>query len=147
MVESTDIVIARPVHHGGSEGNVAPDHFITEGDLQYAGRHLHVDLWDAEKLDDPCHVDAILRMAAKATGATILHGHFHHFGPNSGVSGVLILAESHISIHTWPERRFAAIDVFVCGNCDPGLAVSVLRSGFSSRRSRIDLYRRGLPVG
>ena len=54
-----------------------------------------------------------------ATGATILHGHFHHFGPNSGVSGVLVLAESHVSIHTWPERDYAALDIFVCGDCNP----------------------------
>ncbi len=81
--------------------------------------HLLVDLWGATNLCDPDHIDRALREAAEAAGATILHGHFHHFSPNGGVSGVLVLAESHISIHTWPERDFASIDIFMCGACDP----------------------------
>ncbi len=75
--------------------------------------------WGAKNLDDPELIEKSLRDAAEAAGATILHGHFHHFTPNGGVSGVLVLAESHISIHTWPERSFAAVDVFMCGACDP----------------------------
>ena len=97
---------------------------------KFAGTHLIIDLWDATNLADPEHIDAVLREAAMATGATILHGHFHHFGPNSGVSGVLVLAESHVSIHTWPERDYAALDIFVCGECNPYKAIPVLKKGF-----------------
>ena len=81
----------------------------------------------------PAHIDAALKEAAIIAGATILHSHFHHFSPNGGVSGVLVLAESHISIHTWPERDFAALDIFMCGACDPHLAIPVLKRAFHAR--------------
>ena len=87
--------------------------------MKFAGTHLLLDLWGASNLTDPELIDRALRDAAEAANATILHSHFHHFGPDGGVSGVLVLAESHISIHTWPERDFAAIDIFMCGACDP----------------------------
>ena len=66
----------------------------------------------------------------KRPDATILHSHFHHFGPDGGVSGVVVLAESHISIHTWPERDFAAVDIFMCGACDPYRSLPVLKAAF-----------------
>ncbi len=84
-----------------------------------------------------------LRQAATRAGATILHSHFHHFTPNGGVSGVVVLAESHISIHTWPERRFAAIDIFMCGACNPYDAVPVLRQTFHPDRVDLSEERRG----
>ena len=59
--------------------------------MKFAGTHLIIDLWGAKRLDEPAHIDEVLREAAIATGATILHGHFHHFSPNGGVSGVLVL--------------------------------------------------------
>jgi len=68
------------------------DYFVCRDGVKFAGTHLIIDLWEATNLADPEHIDAVLREAAIATGATILHGHFHHFGPNSGVSGVLVLA-------------------------------------------------------
>ena len=58
------------------------------------------------------------------TGAKILHSYYHPFGDGMGVSGVTVLSESHISIHTWPERSFASIDVFMCGNCDPQTTIN-----------------------
>ena len=83
---------------------VQKDYFVQKDGVKFAGTHLLVDLWGATNLCDPEHIDRALREAAEAAGATILHGHFHHFSPNGGVSGVLVLAESHISIHTWPEQ-------------------------------------------
>jgi S-adenosylmethionine decarboxylase len=106
--------------------------------------HLLVDLWDAGGLDDPAHIDAALRKAALAAGATILHSHFHHFTPNGGVSGVVVLAESHISIHTWPERDFAAVDIFMCGACDPYQSLPVLQAAFAPASMQLDEQRRGL---
>ncbi len=97
-----------------------------------------------EGLTDPAHIDRSLREAAEAAGATILHSHFHHFAPNGGVSGVVVLAESHISIHTWPERNFAAVDIFMCGECDPYLSLPVLKAAFKPESVDIDEHRRGI---
>ncbi len=122
----------------------AKDYFVTRDGQVFAGMHLLVDLWGAGALNDPAVIDVALREAALAAGATILHSHFHHFSPNGGVSGVVVLAESHISIHTWPERNFAAIDIFMCGACDPHKAVPVLRAAFTPERVELSEQRRGL---
>lgn len=119
------------------------DYFIEKDGQKFAGSHLLVDLWEAANLDDPAHIDRELRRAAEAAGATILHSHFHHFTPNDGVSGVIVLAESHITIHTWPERDFAAIDIFMCGECDPNDAVPVIRKAFKPGRVDVSENRRG----
>ncbi|OJY76862.1 MAG: S-adenosylmethionine decarboxylase proenzyme [Rhodospirillales bacterium 70-18] len=119
------------------------DYFVERDGMKFAGMHLLVDLWGAGRLDDPQHIDAALREAALIAGATILHSHFHHFTPNGGVSGVVVLAESHISIHTWPERDFAAVDIFMCGACDPHKAIPVLKAAFSPSRTDVDEQRRG----
>ncbi len=119
------------------------DYFVERDGMKFAGTHLLIDLWGATRLDDPDGIDVALREAAVRAGATILHSHFHHFTPNGGVSGVVVLAESHISIHTWPERDYAAIDVFMCGACDPHLAIPVLQSAFSPERIDVDEQRRG----
>ena len=119
------------------------DYIVEKDGMRYAGTHLLVDLWGAQNLDDPALIDTALRSAAIQAGATILHSHFHHFTPNGGVSGVVVLAESHISIHTWPERKFAAIDLFMCGDCDPHDAIPVLRAAFRPERLDLDEQRRG----
>jgi S-adenosylmethionine decarboxylase len=120
------------------------DYFVVKDGVKFAGTHLLVDLWGAQGLCDPQAIDAALRAAATAAEATILHGHFHHFSPNGGVSGVLVLAESHISIHTWPERDFAAIDIFMCGACDPYKSLPVLREAFRPTSIHLGEQRRGL---
>jgi hypothetical protein len=83
-----------------------------------------------------------------AAGARILHGHFHTFGRRQGVTGVLLLAESHISIHTWPEAGFAAVDIFMCGECAPAAGAGAHRGGAAPgdgagprRRARASLLR------
>ncbi len=114
-----------------TEVQVQKDYFVEKDGVKFAGTHLLIDLWGASNLCDPDHIDRALREAAEAAGATILHGHFHHFSPNGGVSGVLVLAESHISIHTWPERDFAAIDIFMCGACNPYHGVPALKAAFT----------------
>ena len=119
------------------------DYFVVRDGMRFAGTHLLVDLWGATNLDSPEDIDRILREAAIVAGATILHSHFHHFSPNGGVSGVVVLAESHISIHTWPERNFAALDIFMCGACDPHLAIPVLQRFFKPERTLLDEQRRG----
>jgi S-adenosylmethionine decarboxylase len=100
--------------------NQEPDHFKQSADGQpYAGDHLLVEFWGASNLSDPETIRTALESSALAAGATLLHSHYHRFGDGGGVSGVSVLAESHITIHTWPERGYAAIDIFMCGNCDP----------------------------
>ncbi len=124
----------------GEEGK---DYFVEKDGMKFAGMHLLVDLWGASNLCDPALIDAALREAAITAGATILHSHFHHFSPNGGVSGVVVLAESHISIHTWPERDFAAIDLFMCGSCDPRDSIPVLEAAFKPACTDITEQRRG----
>ena len=84
-----------------------------------------------------------LRRSVDAAGATLLHVHLHHFEPNGGVSGVAVLAESHISIHTWPERRYAAIDIFMCGMAKPETCVPVLQEAFSPKQTAVNELLRG----
>jgi S-adenosylmethionine decarboxylase len=103
-----------------------------------------LDLWGARNLTDPEAIETALREAALAAGATILHAHLHQFGDGGGVSGVLVLAESHISIHTWPERDFAAIDIFMCGACDPHRSVPLLQRAFQPDDLQLSEFRRGL---
>src|ERR1700733_15602945 len=95
------------------------DHFITRNGLTYAGSHLIIDLWDAERLDDRDRIEQALVDAVHAAGATLLHIHLHTFSEGGGISGVAVLAESHISVHTWPEKGYAAFDVFMCGDAGP----------------------------
>lgn len=120
------------------------DYFVEKDGLKFAGTHLLLDLWGASNLDDPKLIDAALRGAAVDARATILHSHFHHFTPNGGVSGVVVLAESHISIHTWPERSFAAIDIFMCGDCNPYDGVPMLRTAFVPDSIQLSENRRGM---
>ena len=120
------------------------DYFVERNGLRFAGTHLLLDLWNAPDLDNIELIDAALREAVTACGATLLHLHLHHFSPNGGVSGVAVLAESHISIHTWPEREYAAIDLFMCGSCDPYKAVPVLRRMLKTDSIQLSEQRRGL---
>lgn len=125
--------------------DIQSDHFKKDSNgLIYAGDHTLVELWGAANLTDPDYIAASLRHAALAAGATILHEHFHHFGKDQGVSGVVILAESHISIHTWPERAYAAIDIFMCGNCDPQESCVVIEQKFVPSSMQVNNIRRGI---
>ena len=117
---------------------------MRDGRARFAGRHVLVDLWGAQKLDDLPYIEETLEAAALVAGATILEKKFHVFSPNNGVTGVLVLAESHISIHTWPEANFAAIDIFMCGECDPEVAVPVIEARFEPENMTIQTHRRGL---
>lgn len=103
---------------------------MTDTALTGVGTHALIDVRGADRLDDPERIEAILRRCAEAAGATILQGHFHHFGPAMGVTGVLMLAESHISIHTWPETGFAALDIFMCGAARIDAAIDVIEETF-----------------
>jgi S-adenosylmethionine decarboxylase len=120
------------------------DYFVEKNGLRYAGAHILIDMWGASNLTDREIIDEALHRAADAAGATVLNSHLHQFSSSGGVSGVLVLSESHISIHTWPERSFAALDIFMCGACDPYQAVQVLRDVFTPTSVQISDQKRGL---
>ena len=120
------------------------DHFITRNGLTYAGSHLIIDLWEAEGLDDRDRIEQALIDAVKAAGATLLHIHLHTFTDGGGISGVAVLAESHISVHTWPEKGYAAFDVFMCGDAEPRKALGVFKAAFNPGRIVIGEHKRGV---
>ena len=120
------------------------DFFVTRDGLTFAGTHLIIDLYGAKRLDDPAHIEEVLVRAAREAGATVLSADFHHFTPNGGVSGVVVLSESHISIHTWPERDFAALDVFMCGDCRPIDTLATFKEAFEPERIGVNELRRGV---
>ena len=128
---------------GATEALRRKDYFIERDGVRCAGTHLIIDLWEAERLDDLAHVEQTLKACVDAAGATLLHLHLHHFTPNMGVSGVAVLAESHISIHTWPEKGYAALDVFMCGEARPHATIDVLRDAFHPERLAVEEHLRG----
>lgn len=125
-------------------GAAASGDFVEIDGVRFAGTHLLIDLWDGKHLDSLDVVERALREAVQAAGATLLKIDLHHFTPYGGVSGVAILAESHMSIHTWPEEGYAALDIFVCGSCDAYRTVAVVRRHFETENTRLTEIRRGL---
>lgn len=125
------------------EPGAQKDHFIVRDGVEYAGTHLIVDLIGASGLDDIDLIEETMRRCVDEAGATLLHIHLHHFTPNFGVSGVAVLAESHISIHTWPERGYAALDVFMCGDAQPERCLDVLEEVFRPEKLRVKAFLRG----
>src|SRR5262249_62094541 len=117
-------------------------HFAVRNGVRCAGVHLIVDLHGAEGLDDLDLIEATLRRCVDAAQATLLHIHLHHFHPN-GVSGAAGLAASHISIHTWPDSRYAALDLFMCGNAIPDACIPVLPKAFKAKRVDVSEILRG----
>jgi S-adenosylmethionine decarboxylase proenzyme len=110
-----------------------------------AGSQVVLDLYECETdhLDDVAWVKATLVNAARAAGATIVQTVFHKFAP-WGISGVVVIAESHLAIHIWPENRYAAIDVFTCGeNVRMDVASALLIREFRSKRPVQRLFTRG----
>jgi S-adenosylmethionine decarboxylase len=114
--------------------------------LYALGRHLLLELKDCNKevLDDLDFLRNSLRQAATECGATVVGESFYHFSPQ-GVSGVVNIAESHISIHTWPEYGYAAVDVFTCGSeVKPEKAVAVITQKLESDNCSVIELRRGI---
>ena len=118
------------------------DYFIQRGGKIFAGTHLIIEVVNGNGLDDAGLIETAFRRCVDECGATLLHIHTHKFSPQ-GVSGVAILAESHISVHTWPEIRYGAFDVFMCGDAQPWNAVAVLEEIFETGDVRVREILRG----
>ena len=127
-------------------GEPANDHFKEREGVKYAGEHLIIDVWDAIQLDDLKLMEETLREAVEVSGATLLHIHLHHFTPTGGISGVAVLAESHVSVHTWPEKNYAAFDVFMCGDAEPEKTISVFQKAFCSNNIEVKEILRGIEL-
>ena len=118
------------------------DHFIRRDGRVFAGTHLIIEVVNGHGLDDEGRIRTAFRECVRECGATLLHIHTHKFSPQ-GVSGVAVLAESHISVHTWPEIGYGAFDVFMCGDADPWRAVDVLKAAFHTDDVRVKELLRG----
>ena len=110
------------------------------------GYHLIFDAWGCENLSDATLINRTLVDAAEAAGATILNVFIHSFGGGGGVTGVAALAESHISVHTWPENDYAAFDIFMCGDCQPEKSLAILRAVFKPTSTETRTIVRGKPA-
>lgn len=119
------------------------DHFIQDETGTYAGKHLIIDCYDASNIDCKKTMEKAFKLMVDACGATLLHIHVHVFSPSGGLSGVAVLAESHISVHTWPENGYAAFDVFMCGDAVPSKAVDVIQASFNPLSIRVTELKRG----
>ncbi len=120
------------------------DYTVEKDGLRFAATQVLAEFWGARHLDDVDVIEDAIRTAAETAGATVLHVHLHQFSSTRGVSGVAVLAESHITIHTWPECDFAAVDIFMCGACDPYPAVPVLRRALAPTSMQSSEHKRGL---
>jgi S-adenosylmethionine decarboxylase len=110
------------------------------------GKHLLIEYFDCDtdSLNSPETVERLMSEAAEACGATIVRSVFHAFNP-IGVSGVVVISESHLAIHTWPEYGYAAVDVFTCGDTvDPRTAEAFLRDRFGAGSAVVNEISRGI---
>ena len=115
--------------------------------MKMLGRHLVVEYSNCDKrvLDDVRYLEEAMNEAVRRSGATIVQSVFHRYNPQ-GVSGVVVIAESHISIHTWPEYGYAAVDFFTCGDTvDPYKAHEHMIEALAARQAHVQELKRGIP--
>jgi S-adenosylmethionine decarboxylase proenzyme len=113
--------------------------------LNVEGKHIIIDAFecDSSLLNNMTYLEQLLTKAAQDAGMEILYAYFYQFHPQ-GVTGMLVLSTSHISIHTWPEERYASLDFYTCGEQDPIDQVESLFIGLSSKRAMIYSISRGV---
>lgn len=114
--------------------------------MEHMGKHLILDIWGAVgslpfwQMDE---ASAALKQACIDAGATVLTERWHHFGEGFGYTGVIVLAESHCSSHSWPEHGYVAIDMFMCGDADPILVIPGIERFYKPHRMETTLLERG----
>lgn len=110
---------------------------------KHIGMHIIADFWFGRNIEDPKELEEILIEAAKKAGNTPLQFAYHKFNPH-GLTGILLLAESHISFHSWPEINFLALDIFTCGNKKfPEKALDYLKKKLKPKKVMISKIKRG----
>ncbi|MGH1432921.1 MAG: adenosylmethionine decarboxylase [Lewinella sp.] len=116
-----------------------------KNDPSALGRHIILELYDcpADLLKAPAQAEKFLLEAAERMEATVVNAQFHAFSPY-GVSGVVVIQESHLTIHTWPEHQYAAIDIFTCGTLKLEEGIAYLCKAFQSKRHWQRELARGL---
>jgi S-adenosylmethionine decarboxylase len=115
--------------------------------MKALGIHLLIELWSCnrQKIDNLDYLEKIMSQAAEVAGATVLKTAFQDFNPQ-GVSGVVVIAESHLTIHTWPEYGYAAVDIFTCGTkVDPWRAAGFLKQELEAEQFSVRDFQRGIP--
>ncbi len=115
--------------------------------MKQLGRHLLAELTgcDAIVLDDLEKLQAIFKTAAEKAGATVVNATSHRFAPH-GVSVVVVISESHVSVHTWPEYRYAAVDFFTCGETvDPHKGLDYIKQALGATGAKVQEIARGIP--
>ena len=133
----------KPKRGAHNENPPINDFSVERNGERCAGVHLIVDVYGAKGLDSSKLIKETLLRCVEVADATLLHLHLHDFESSGGISGVAVLAESHISIHTWPEHDFAAIDVFMCGNTKPDACLKILNDAFSPASVLVTEFLRG----
>ena len=116
----------------------------TNGYVKYAGMHLIIELRGARGISSIAHIRRILKESVKACGATLLEMNLHKFNPSGGISGIAVIQESNISIHSWPEYNYAAIDILVCGEVNPYKVVPILKKRFKPKDIQVMELKRGI---
>jgi S-adenosylmethionine decarboxylase len=115
--------------------------------MRILGRHILVEFYECNKdiLNNKDLIQTYMEEAAVKSNATIVNSVFHRFSPH-GVSGVVVIAESHLAVHTWPEYNYAAVDLFTCGSSvNPWVAFEILKDGLRAEQFTINEIKRGLP--
>lgn len=107
------------------------------------GKHIIIDIFGASNLTGEKNIEDMMIECATSAQATVLKTYIHPFETNGGVSGMIILAESHISIHTWPEYNFAAMDIFMCGDAQPELCLPIIENWFQPKQMVVSDITRG----
>ena len=117
--------------------------------MKILGRHLVAELAECQNniLNDLPRLEKVMKEAARKSGATVVKSTFHRYNPQ-GLSGIIVIAESHLSIHTWPEYGYAAIDCFTCGSAvDPWKALDHIKEALDSKSVSANEIKRGIPSG
>lgn len=112
--------------------------------MKSLGKHLILELWNCQGLNDMDRVEQALRRSADICNAKVLDLDIHPFSP-VGITGVAVLSKSHVLIHTWPELGFAAVDVFICeADLDPSIVMPIFQELFSPERVQAMEVKRGV---
>lgn len=112
--------------------------------MHAVGRHVFFDVYDCEHAGNLEYVKEIMKEAVIESGATILHENFHSFGKDCGFTGVLVLSESHATVHTWKELGLLTFDIYFCGICDPLKAAKNIIEKLGSEKYTLKCEVRGL---